>query len=285
MKKIKIALLKIYFLFKERFLFKDKFNLKYYLYRNTRPYDTLERGVRTDDTTVLTTIEHILSTLKTNKNKEIVHCVDVGAFIGVVSLMMSKGLRQQENEWNIHCFEPYKDTFNRLVDNIAMDSCHSNFILNNTGLSDKTGLYSMSVEDDCPGQNHLTVKKNGNGCKLAKVKITTLSSYLSEKSISHVNLCKVDAEGVDHLVIKGLGKYLEKHKVDYFVLEYDRGNSQEQLRKMLSKYNYSIYYMVRNESYIVKNIDEYPSSSKSILNILAISPNADNTIVNALLRP
>jgi len=70
MKKIKIALLKIYFLFKERFLFKDKFNLKYYLYRNTRPYDTLERGVRTDDTTVLTTIEHILSTLKPIKQRD-----------------------------------------------------------------------------------------------------------------------------------------------------------------------------------------------------------------------
>ena len=45
--------LKFYFKFKKKLLFKDKYGLSYYLYKNTRPLNTIIRGARTDDTTVL----------------------------------------------------------------------------------------------------------------------------------------------------------------------------------------------------------------------------------------
>ena len=87
--------LNVYFYFNNKILFKDKYGLSYYLYKNTRPQDTFNIGVRTDDTSVLYTIEKILSS-PSNINNDFIHCIDVGSYIGVVTLMMSKTLQKKK---------------------------------------------------------------------------------------------------------------------------------------------------------------------------------------------
>ena len=59
--KLKSIYLKLYFLFKDKLLFTDGYGLNYYLYKNTRPNDTYNLGVRTDDTTVLYVVDKILN--------------------------------------------------------------------------------------------------------------------------------------------------------------------------------------------------------------------------------
>ena len=89
--------LNVYFYFNNRILFKDKYGLSYYLYKNTRPKDTFNIGVRTDDTSVLYTIDKILSS-SSNTNNDFIHCIDVGSYIGVVTLMMSKTLQRSKKK-------------------------------------------------------------------------------------------------------------------------------------------------------------------------------------------
>ena len=118
--KLRGVYLDIYFYFNKSILFKDKFGLSYYLYKNTRPKDTFNTGVRTDDITVLYVIEKILSS-SDNANNDYVHCVDVGSYIGVVTLMMSKVLQKNSFSWQVHSFEPYHETFLRLKKNVDLD--------------------------------------------------------------------------------------------------------------------------------------------------------------------
>ena len=125
--------------------------MSYYLYKNTRPIDTFRKGVRTDDTSVLVTVEKII---EYNISKKEIHCIDVGAFIGVVTLMMAKALNKSNNNWKIHSFEPFKNTFTRLKDNVSFNN-HSNIELNNVGLSDNSGSQKMLVSSDSPGSNKL----------------------------------------------------------------------------------------------------------------------------------
>ena len=116
--KLRGIYLDIFFHFNEKILFKDKYGLKYYLYKNTRPKDTFNIGVRTDDTSVLYVIKKILSSTNI-KNSNTIHCIDVGSFIGVITLMMSNTLQKNGENWKIHSFEPYKETFLRLQKMLA----------------------------------------------------------------------------------------------------------------------------------------------------------------------
>ena len=41
---------------------------------------------------------------------------------------------------------------------------------------------------------------------------------------------------------------------------------------ILSTNGYTIYFMVRNENIIVNSLENYPKNSKSLLNLIAVSP-------------
>lgn len=280
-KKLKDLYLYLYLFLNKKFLFTDKYGLSYYLYKNTRPIDTFSNGVRTDDTTVLVAVNKLIESNLGLKN---INCIDVGAFIGVVTLMMAKVLNKSSSNWKVHSFEPFKKTFVRLKDNVDITYQNMNIELNNVGLSDKSGIQRMLSSNDAPGSNHLINSSEEAGKDEVEVEITTLDEYLNKRSIEHVLLCKIDAEGVDDLVMQGMKSYIETMRVDYFILEYEDELSQQKISKILKKYKYIVYYMVRNKDYIVESLKDYPKNAQSLINILAVSPSADMKPVNKLLK-
>ena len=271
--------LNIYFYFNNKILFKDKYGLSYYLYKNTRPQDTFNIGVRTDDTSVLYTIEKILSSPSINSN--FIHCIDVGSYIGVVTLMMSKTLEKSKKKWKVHSFEPFKESFFRLQENINLGSFTNNVILNNVAVSDKSGDKILMTYPNKPGQNHLNINtfKDEDNVYKETVKVITLNDYMYENNIKHVNICKIDTEGLDELVIKGLYDHLKNRVIDYFIFEYQENISFKNIRYLLTSNDYTIYYMVRNEDIIVNSLENYPKNSKSLLNLIAVSPDRKNDFI------
>ncbi len=270
--KLKGFFLKFYFLFKDKILFKDGYGLSYYLYKNTRPNSAFDLGVRTDDTTVLYTIDKILSSSVLSNSEEIT-CIDVGGYIGVITLMMSKSLKKNEKKWRIHTFEPFEESFNKLKENINMNPFKENIILNEIAVSDNKGFSNLKTYEDYPGETHLDkhkIKKNVDSISIKNIEVTTLSDYIQNNNIKHINICKVDTEGSDYFVIKGLNEYLEKNIVDYFIFEYQFATFDE-IKKILSSTGYTIYYMVRNENILISSIDNYPKNCKSLLNCITVS--------------
>ena len=272
--KLRGIYLDVYFNFNNKILFKDKYGLSYYLYKNTRPKDTFNIGVRTDDTTVLYAIEKILSSSNTT-NSDSIHCFDVGSFIGVITLMMSKTLQKNKKEWKIHSFEPFQESFLRLQKNINLDAFNNNIILNNLAVSDTSGKKTLKAYPGTPGQNHIDIStlQNNDNVYHENVKVITLRDYMYENNIKHINICKIDTEGSDELVIKGLYEYLENRAINYFIFEYDNNLSYERIKHILSANDYTIYYMVRNENVIINSLEDYPINSKSLLNLIAVSSN------------
>jgi FkbM family methyltransferase len=271
--------LTLFFLFVRRFKYRDKYGLNYYLYKDTRPLDTLRKRVRTDDTTVLDVIKKLLAHLQKSSNQKI-ECVDVGSYIGIITLLMSKTVGENGR---VHSFEPFKDTYDRQLENIRLNANLHNIITNNCAVLDQNLSQIQLNSLDSPGQNYLSVGVNPES-KSVKVKTTTLQSYLKRMKVEKVSVCKIDAEGVDHLVLNGLGDYLLQSKVTYFILEFEKGEVKEKIEKILKINNYTIYYMVRNMGFIVKTLEDYPKECKSTLNILAVSNFADHTPVDNLLK-
>jgi FkbM family methyltransferase len=275
--KLKGIYLKFYFYFKSKLLFKDKYGLSYYLYKNTRPLDTFIKGVRTDDTTVLYTIDKILSS-SILANNNFIQCIDVGGYIGVTTLMMSKTLQRVKKKWKIHTFEPFKDSFVKLQENVNLDPYRKNITLNNCAVSDIEGITSFKTYENFPGENHIDtdeLHKYDDFIIHKNIKVITLRDYINKNQIKHINICKIDTEGVDYLVIKGLYEYLDNKFIDYIIYEYHY-ESNEKIKNILSAKGYSIYYMVRNENTLVSLLENYPENSKSLLNLIAVSPAIKN---------
>ena len=271
--KLRGIYLDIFFYFNDKILFKDKYGLTYYLYKNTRPKDTFNIGVRTDDTSVLYVIEKILSSSNT-KNSDTIHCIDVGSFIGVITLMMSNTLQKNGKNWKIHCFEPFEESFLRLQKNVNLYSFNKNIILNNLAVSDISGKKTLKTYPDTPGQNHINISAFQNKDIIyqeSSVEAITLRDYIYKNNIKNINICKIDTEGLDEQVIKGLYEYLKNRVINYFIFEYDNKLSYEKIKNILSANGYTIYYMVRNENIIINSLKSYPKNSKSLLNLIAVS--------------
>ena len=273
--------LKLYFFFNKKTLFKDGYGLSYYLHKNSRPNDTFNLGVRTDDTTVLYVIDKILCSPVFNNNN-FIHCIDVGGYIGVVTLMMSKVLQNNKKKWKIHTFEPFNESFKKLRENVNLDPFSSNIVLNNVAVSNNKGSSFLKTYKDAPGENHLDPDGNlqniTNKNTQERVKVITLRDYIYENNIKHISICKVDAEGADYFVINGLHEYLEKKIVDYFIFEYQL-ITYEKIRNMLMANDYTIYYMVRNENVLLSSLENYPKNCKPLLNLIAVSPEKKNDFI------
>ena len=97
-------------------------------------------------------------------------------------------------------------------------------------------------------------------------------------------MCKIDAEGVDDLVLLGMKSFLNNKSVDYLILEYEDETSKKKISKVLEKYQYKVFYMVRNKNYLIENFDDYPADAESLINILAVSENASLEPLNTLLK-
>lgn len=271
--KLRGLYLRLYFFFKKKKLFKDGYGLNYYLYRNTRPNSAFDLGVRTDDTTVLYVIDKILSSPNMTTSDEI-HCIDVGAYIGIVTLIMSKALKNIKKKWKIHTFEPFEESFAKLQENINLDPASKNICLNQLAISEKSGVSTFKSYENTPGENHLELissKKNNESSKILKnIKVLCLRDYIIKNHIKKVAICKIDTEGGDYFVIKGLHEFLEYRIVDYFIFEY-QVNTYNMIKKILNDNGYTIYLLVRNENYLVNSFKNYPKNCKSVLNCIAVS--------------
>ena len=213
--KLRGVYLKIYFYFKKKILFKDKYGLSYYLYKNTRPNSTFNLGVRSDDITVLYVIEKILSNSNSIEN-EVTHCIDVGGYIGVITLMMSNALKKSNKNWKIHTFEPFIESFERLQENVNLDPYKKNIMLNTVAVSEEEGISALATYRDSPGLNHLEINKSENlkNCNSQKnTKVITLSNYIIKKNINNIKICKIDTEGSDYSVLKGLKGFIKKKQL------------------------------------------------------------------------
>ena len=163
-----------------------------------------------------------------------------------------------------------------------LNTVGSDVKLSNVAVSDKKGYSTLKTFHNTPGLNYLDmkqIKNNENNLSEKKIKLITLRDYLNKERIEHVSICKVDTEGADYYVIKGLYEYLEKKLVDFIIFEY-HSNTFSKIKNILNNNGYAIFYMVRNENILTYSMESYPKNSKSLLNLIAVSNAKKNNFLN-----
>lgn len=177
--------------------------------------------------------EHFLRSFLQDHAKKNVTLFDVGANIGEWSDM---AVRHARGSVTLHAFEPlieYKGSgeFNRAA---VSDSDGEVVMYKREG---DFGLGSMY-------QIHRFDKKYGEAAPVT-VPTVRLDTYIKRNGIQHIDLLKIDVEGHELGVLRGLGEYLRPDFITYIQFEHgansETGNTLWDLYELLVSKKYKIY--------------------------------------------
>ena len=172
--------------------------------------------------------------------------LDVGAHIGYLSAV---GASLVGKSGQVHSFEPVPEYF-QFLKNLSKINQEYKIIVNNHALGEKSGITKI----DCPGPLHgggstlvpgLLDINNIPKAKTINVQVLRLDSYIEENKLEKISLIKIDVEGFEFPVLKGLENYFKENNhrpiiiceivpEAYLLLGY----SQNQLLEYMGKYGY-----------------------------------------------
>jgi len=153
--------------------------------------------------------------------KKVKTFIDVGAYIGGYSVRACK-----EEVYTIS-IEPDPDNFTLLSTNIVLNDCESMVKLLNVAASDRNETITLYTVQDPKNINVV-----GKGIPKTKVKAVPLDEVLSDKDLERPLMIKIDVEGFEHRVVKGLRKILQNAR--YVMVEIHPENRDEVLKFMRS---------------------------------------------------
>lgn len=175
--------------------------------------------------------------------------IDVGAGIGYFSAIASDivGITGQ-----VHCFEPCPQNV-KAIQKMLKSHPESNIVLNDFALGLDNSIHEFHIKRE---YNTTKVSMNENiinpkeASEIITVKTQRLDNYLEEKELSKISLIKVDVEGYELFVLKGLSTFFEKtrNKPPIFC-EIDPNAYKEKDASLLDLYKY-----MKNYGYQAFNI-------------------------------
>ena len=202
--------------------------------------------------------------------------VDVGANIGLHTLNMA---RIVGNTGRVFAFEPDPSNFEILEKNVKINN-YQNIILEQKAVGDKHGRTTL-YQSDHPGMHRIFPQtKQAKG--QVQVKLTSLDKYFIDSNlVDKINFIKIDVEGLEFSVLKGMKNILKNNKKIKILFEFMPKNTMEagftpiELLNYLTSYDFKLFC-----------IDE---STKKLLHVsnneevLKLCSSTNNTISRNLL--
>ncbi len=167
--------------------------------------------------------------------------IDIGANIGYYTLIFAKLVGEKGK---VFAFEPDPTNFQLLKKNVEINGFH-NVILEQKALSDNSGKMMLSLNDENTAGHHLDFKKE-NTTNSIEVGVLSLDEYFLNKNID-INFIKMDVEGAESNVIKGMTNILKNSKDLKMIVEYNPnaihqlGLNPENYFNMLIKNGFLLY--------------------------------------------
>jgi FkbM family methyltransferase len=143
---------------------------------------------------------------------------DVGANLGTWTRLAHDAAPGAE----IHCFEIVPDTAGTLQQTVGE---LQGVTVNAVGLGDRSGSVIVRHYPERPVWSGIdpldrpSLRMEPRECSL-----TTGDIYCAERSIDHIDLLKIDAEGAEPAVLKGFSRMLDEARIAAVQFEYGFGN-------------------------------------------------------------
>ncbi|KKK94912.1 hypothetical protein LCGC14_2678090 [marine sediment metagenome] len=170
-------------------------------------------------------------------NEDIV--LDIGAYIGVSSMIFSKKVR---DKGRVYAIEP-------VMHNIIRKNTKENNIINihviPKAIGDKVGKAEVEISD-YGGDASITKREYTKGYYTKKkvIDLTTLDILAEELELERIDFIKIDIEGAEELAIRGADKIIKKFKPKWSISSYHIDFKNEpQHRKLINlmlEYGYNV---------------------------------------------
>lgn len=163
---------------------------------------------------------------------------DVGANIGYYTIQFA-----QKSDGKVFAFEPMSYQYKILLKNIEINKLKNVYPVQKI-VSDSIGKKRIyfSGMDNTAASSVVVETEN-----YEYVPTVTLDQFCNEKNIEFIDLIKIDVEGYEMNVLKGMSRLLNTKRIKHLFIEVveqhlqKAGNSSEELINYLKKYNYNGY--------------------------------------------
>jgi len=170
---------------------------------------------------------------------------DIGANFGWYTTLSAKLVGPNGR---VHGFEPVPGTFQVLKQNCEANDCLRFAMLNNFGLGESAGVFSIFVPQQHGGAS---LRPSGIGPMVeVQCQVRTLDSYCQEQGVSVVRFVKCDVEGAELGVLRGAERLLASDSRPIWLLELNRetssrfGHEPQSLLSHLARFDYSFHRIV-----------------------------------------
>ena len=167
--------------------------------------------------------------------------VDVGANIGLHTLNMA---RIVGNTGRVFAFEPDPSNFEILEKNVKINN-YQNIILEQKAVGDKHGRTTLYHSDN-PGLHRIFPQTKAKG--QVQVELTSLDKYFIDSNlVDKINFIKIDVEGLEFSVLKGMKNILKNNKKIKILFEFMPKNTMEagftpiELLNYLTSYDFKLF--------------------------------------------
>jgi FkbM family methyltransferase len=174
---------------------------------------------------------------------------DIGANKGEYTDLVLNEIKTHTN-YSLHLFEPQKSCVADLSKKFAQNK---NIRINNFGLSDQTSnaiLYKDTDQSGFASVYKRDLDYYNIDMKLTEaIELKTAAEYLTAANITRINLMKIDVEGHEMKVFKGLGSFLNPTNIDFIQFEYgganlDSHSSLREIHSLLTKKGFVVCKMM-----------------------------------------
>ena len=168
--------------------------------------------------------------------------LDIGANIGLQSIRMSKCVG---DSGFVYAFEPLNYLQTKFKRNISLNNC-ANITLMPIALSDREEKLNLKIHENEWNQGTFSLAHTGQGNSHQEVSVKTGDQLSEIQNLSRIDLIKIDVEGFEYHVLKGLSATIHKHQ-PRIIFEYDEnywtrtGQSIVDCYNFLKALNYNLY--------------------------------------------
>lgn len=190
--------------------------------------------------------------------------IDAGAYCGYFAMIASE---KTGPKGVVYAFEPVGQNHERLLKNIDLNRM-KNVVSLCEGLSDRVEQRAMYIPEGLASQSSISGKSWAELSrhepwekKIVQAHFITLDSFVRERQLMHVDIVKIDAEGAEVKILRGMRNTLLRYDPVLFmeivppVME-QVGDSVDELLEILLECHFKkIFSVAKNES-----LDIAPSS-------------------------
>ena len=188
--------------------------------------------------------------------------IDVGGNIGLQSLRMSVCVG---STGKVFAFEPLNYLQEKFRKNMALNKA-DNVTLFPFALSDQQNELDLIINKDQWNQGTFSLNNKDTGNNKQRIVVKVADEMSEIQLLDSVSLIKIDVEGFEFQVLRGLKQTLQKHQ-PRIIFEYDSnywadtGQSIADCYEFLHSLNYTLYQISMVGCEVINNVDNIESGN------------------------